>query len=59
MSVAKPNWPITTVADNPINQSELLANTCSQSPAQENTYKQVNIGFAFTSNGGESGTRYI
>ena len=41
--------PITTQADNPVNQSELEVNTCSRRQARENACSQVMIGFGFTS----------
>ena len=56
MSVVKPKpkqllWPITTDADNPMNQSELEENTCSRCQARENACEQVTmtvtIGFSF------------
>ena len=40
---------ITTVADNPVNQSELVANTCYRRQARENACEQVTIGFGLTS----------
>ena len=40
--------PITELAGNPINQSELEVNTCSRRQARENACEQVTIGFGFT-----------
>ena len=40
---------MTRDADNPKNQSELKANTCSRRQARENGYRQDTIGFGFTS----------
>ena len=42
-------WPITTDTDNPMNQSELAAYTCSRRQALENACRQVMIGLGFTS----------
>ena len=41
--------PITTDTENPINQSELKANTCRRRQARENACDQVTIGFGLTS----------
>ena len=43
------NSPITELADNPMNQSKLEANTCNRRQARENAYEQVMIGFGFAS----------
>ena len=40
---------MSTDADNPTNQSELVANTCSRRQARENVCEQVMIGFGFPS----------
>ena len=37
-------WPIKTDTDNPMKQSEPIANTCSQQQGQENMCEQVMIG---------------
>ena len=47
-SIGKSNyllWPITTDANNTMNQSELEANTCNRRQARENACEQVTIGF--------------
>ena len=40
---------MTTVINNPMNQSELEANTGSRRKARKNVCEQVTIGFGFTS----------
>ena len=40
---------ITKDTDNPVKQSKLEANICSQHEVQENVHEQVAIGFGFTS----------
>ena len=42
-------WPITTDINNTMNQSELVANTCSPRQAGEKVCKQITISFGFTS----------
>ena len=51
-------WPITTGAENPLNQSELKVNTCYRRRARENAREQVTIGFGFASET-ESGARFF
>ena len=41
--------PITTDAENPINQSELEVKICNRRQARENACEPVTIGFAVTS----------
>ena len=48
---AKPTlslWPITKETHNPVNQSKLEANACSQHKARENVCERVIIGFGFS-----------
>ncbi len=42
-------WPITKHTDNPVNQSNLEANTCRRNEARENVRKRVTICSGFTS----------